>query len=69
MFGTVQVRDHVKAKDLDRVKLSIQKGPLGSFDRPDGERIALLWNLTKDMTAAEFHRLLLPSPIQRKIES
>lgn len=40
------VRDHVISPQhgLDRVKLSIQHGPLGSFDRADGELIAKLWN-------------------------
>lgn len=42
----VTVRQHVLSSHhgLDRVKLSIQKGPLGSFDREDGELLARLWN-------------------------
>ncbi|WP_395326923.1 hypothetical protein WBP06_09415 [Novosphingobium sp. BL-8H] len=47
---TIVVRQHSKAnadaknKALDRVKLSNQIGPLGSFERTDGELLALLWN-------------------------
>ena len=50
MQARIKIRDHVISPQhkLDRVKLSIQHGPLGSFDRPDAERIALLWNLTLD---------------------
>lgn len=47
------IRDHVVSPQhgLDRVKLSNQRGPLGSFDRPDAERIALLWNLAEGLSA------------------
>lgn len=42
----IVVRQHVLSPQhgLDRVKLSIQRGPLGSFDRADGELLARLWN-------------------------
>lgn len=42
----VNLRQHIlsPAHGLDRVKLSIQKGPLGSFDREDGELIQKLLN-------------------------
>lgn len=40
------VRQHVLSPQhgLDRVKLNLQRGPLGSFDREDGELLARLWN-------------------------
>jgi hypothetical protein len=42
----ITVREHSRdtSKGLDRVKLSIQRGPLGSFDREHGELLAKLWN-------------------------
>jgi hypothetical protein len=58
------VREHVKAPatnnapGLDRVKLSNQKGPLGSFDREDGERLAALWNVCDGFTIDELDRIL-----------
>ena len=49
------IRDHVISPQhgLNRVKLSNQRGPLGSFDRPDTERIELLWNLADGMNAEQ----------------
>jgi hypothetical protein len=41
------------------VKLSNQIGPLGGFERADGERLALLWNLTKDLTTDEIIKALV----------
>ena len=60
MKKKVQVRQHVLSVQhkLDRIKLSIQHGPLGSFDRVDGERVALLWNLTRHMTDSEIELAL-----------
>lgn len=42
-----------KSKALDRVKLSIQHGPLGSFDHADGELLAALWNAYHNGTPLE----------------
>jgi hypothetical protein len=55
MLNRIRLRDHVISPQhgLDRVKLSIQKSVLGSFDRPNAERIALLWNMTRHLTVEE----------------
>ena len=58
----IEVRPHITSQQhgLDRVKLSIQMGPLGSFNRADGERIAWLWNeaaTTLEARAAEIAQL------------
>lgn len=56
---SITVRDHVVSPQhgLDRVKLSLQHGPLGSFDRPDAERLVLLWNATLSMSVEEIEAL------------
>jgi hypothetical protein len=53
------VREHVKAPGLDRVKLSNQKGPLGSFDREDGERLAELWNVCQGASISQIQQGLM----------
>jgi hypothetical protein len=51
----ISLRDHLVAPQygLDRVKLSVQRGPLGSFDRPDGERLVRLWNASRSLSVEE----------------
>lgn len=66
--GGWELRQHVKApatakhKALDRVKVNVQIGPLGGFDRPDGELIVALrnnlptilaWKAERDAALAE----------------
>lgn len=54
-MAKVEIRDHVISPQhrLDRVKLNIQRGPLGGFDRPDAERLQLLWNLADGLTVEQ----------------
>lgn len=57
----IEVRQHTLAPQygLDRVKLTkIQHGPLGGINRTDGERLSLLWNLTRNMTDEEIEQRL-----------
>lgn len=51
----ITMRDHVVSPHhkLDRVKLSIQRGPLGSFDREHAQRIMLLWNCADGLSEDE----------------
>lgn len=54
------VRQHILSPQhgLDRVKLNLQIGPLGSFDRADGELLAHLWNVYHGYHAEEVGALL-----------
>jgi hypothetical protein len=64
----ITIRDHVISPqhNLDRVKLSIQKGPLGSLDRPDAERLAALWNATCMLSEADLIQILADALVLTK---
>jgi hypothetical protein len=64
LYHLMRLRDHVVSEHhgLDRVKLSVQHGPLGSIDRPDADRIAELWNAARGMKTEEAVRRLQTIP-------